>query len=144
MAVFTAAAAIGGALLGGALGLGGAAMAATVLGGAFIGSQIDAGQAAAKSQKAQLAQQEQAMAQQQQQQQQAMEMQRQAQAQQQENVLRAERSQQMAYNSVNRNSPSTAAAVASGGGGPSATMLTGPTGVDQDDLKLGRRTLLGR
>ena len=36
-----------------------------------------------------------------------------------------------------------AAAQETGAGGPSATMLTGPTGVDPAQLMLGRNTLLG-
>lgn len=36
-----------------------------------------------------------------------------------------------------------AAAQESGAGGPSATMLTGPAGVDPSQLMLGRNTLLG-
>jgi uncharacterized membrane protein YccC len=36
-----------------------------------------------------------------------------------------------------------AAAQESGAGGPSATMLTGPAGIDPSQLMLGRNTLLG-
>lgn len=58
----------------------------------------------------------------------------------------AERSQQ-AINAANRKSPDMSsimgAAASQASGGPSGTMLTGPGGVNPQDLALGRNTLLG-
>jgi type II secretory pathway pseudopilin PulG len=58
----------------------------------------------------------------------------------------AEKSQE-AINAANRKSPDVSgilgAAAKSAAGGPSGTMLTGPTGVNPNDLTLGKNTLLG-
>lgn len=52
-----------------------------------------------------------------------------------------------AMRAANRRAPDVAgimqAAQESGGGGPAGTMLTGPMGVNPQDLQLGRSSLLG-
>jgi len=54
---------------------------------------------------------------------------------------------EMAINQANREQPNVAgimeSASASAAGGPSGTMLTGPTGVNPNALSLGKSTLLG-
>ena len=54
---------------------------------------------------------------------------------------------EMAINQANRQTPNVAgimqSASAASQGGPSGTMLTGPTGVDPNALALGKSTLLG-
>jgi hypothetical protein len=54
---------------------------------------------------------------------------------------------EMAINQANRQTPNVAgimeSASASAAGGPSGTMLTGPTGVNPNALSLGKSTLLG-
>jgi transcription initiation factor TFIID subunit TAF12 len=110
-----------------------ATVGATVVGGAAAaagaGYSIAAGQDAKKQQARALQQQEQAQAQQL----------AQAQA--------AQRRSEMAMNAANRKQPDVAGimerAGQQAGGGPSATMLTGPGGVDPTQLSLGRSTLLG-
>ena len=77
----------------------------------------------------------------------AMQQQEQAQAQQLAQAQRQQRQSEMAMNAANRKSPDVAGimerAGQQAGGGPSATMLTGPGGVDPSQLSLGRSTLLG-
>lgn len=52
---------------------------------------------------------------------------------------------EMAINQANRQTPNVAGIMqsASAAGGPSGTMLTGPTGVNPNALTLGKSTLLG-
>ncbi len=54
---------------------------------------------------------------------------------------------QQAQNAANQKSPDVAGIMEAAGkaaqGGPSGTMLTGPSGVNQADLTLGKNTLLG-
>lgn len=77
----------------------------------------------------------------------AMSQQRQAQA---EAKTVAEKQQQTAEQNVNRANAKQpdagailSAATQAAKGGPAGTMLTGPTGVNQADLSLGKSTLLG-
>lgn len=55
--------------------------------------------------------------------------------------------EQMAYNAANKKSADISAisdkSKLAGKGGPAGTMLTGPMGVDPDELNLGKNTLLG-
>ena len=55
--------------------------------------------------------------------------------------------EQMAYNAANKKSADISAisdkSKLSAKGGPAGTMLTGPMGVDPDELNLGKNTLLG-
>lgn len=57
------------------------------------------------------------------------------------------RQSEMAYSAANRKTPDVGAIMSSAEqaakGGPSGTMLTGPGGVDPNELKLGKNTLLG-
>ena len=134
MAIFSA---IGAAILGSAAAAAApgvaAAVGATVVGGAAAaagaGYSIAAGQEGKKQQQKALEQQERAQAQQL----------AQAQAQQ--------RRSEMAMNAANRRTPDIGGIMERAGqqaaGGPSATMLTGPGGVDPTQLSLGRSTLLG-
>jgi uncharacterized protein HemX len=80
-------------------------------------------------------------------QQEALGQQRQAQA---EAKGAAEKQQQVAEQNVNRanaKQPDAGAILSAAGqaakGGPAGTMLTGPMGVNQADLNLGKSTLLG-
>ena len=77
----------------------------------------------------------------------AMQQQEQAQAQQLAQAQRQQRQSEMAMNAANRKSPDVSGIMERAGrqasGGPSATMLTGPGGVDPSQLSLGRSTLLG-
>lgn len=80
-------------------------------------------------------------------QQEALQQQRTAQA---EAKTAAEKQQQTAEQNVNRaasKQPDAGAILSAAGqaakGGPAGTMLTGPTGVNQADLNLGKSTLLG-
>lgn len=52
---------------------------------------------------------------------------------------------QQAYNKANQKAPNVASIMdaAAAGGGGSGTMLTSPTGIDPNELKLGKSTLLG-
>ncbi len=85
------------------------------------------------------------MAQQAEYQRQALEQQKAAEAARQAEILRAEKAQEMANNMANQKRVGYSQAVESApSGGIQSTMLTGPTGVDDEDLRLGRRTLLGR
>lgn len=63
------------------------------------------------------------------------------------NQAKSELAADQAMNRANPKKPNTNAALAqieqSAKGGPSGTMLTGPTGVDTAQLSLGRSTLLG-
>ena len=77
----------------------------------------------------------------------AMRNQEKAQAQQLAQAQRQQRQSEMAMNAANRRQPDVSGimerAGRQAGGGPSATMLTGPGGVDPSQLSLGRSTLLG-
>ena len=77
----------------------------------------------------------------------ALESQERAQAQQLAQTQAQQRRSEMAMNAANRKQPDVAGimerAGQQAGGGPSATMLTGPGGVDPTQLSLGRSTLLG-
>ena len=131
MAVFSGLAALGTAL--GASAATAAATGAAVVGAAAAaagaGYSIVAGEQGKKQQQKALEQQERAQAQQL----------AQAQAQQ--------RRSEMAMNAANRRTPDVGGIMERAGqqaaGGPSATMLTGPGGVDPTQLSLGRSTLLG-
>ena len=134
MAVFSA---IGAAILGSAAAAAApgvaAAVGATVVGAgaaaAGAGYSIAAGADASKQQKK------------------AMEQQERAQQQQLAAAQRQQRQSEMAINAANRRQPDVGGimerAGQQAGGGPSATMLTGPGGVDPTQLSLGRSTLLG-
>lgn len=58
-----------------------------------------------------------------------------------------QRRSQQAMSAANRAEPNVAgimgAAESGGAGGPASTMLTGPMGVNPQDLQLGRSSLLG-
>lgn len=62
-------------------------------------------------------------------------------------ALKQEQAADQANNRANQKSPDTtaimSAAQQAGKAGASGTMLTGPTGVDQSQLSLGKSTLLG-
>jgi len=77
----------------------------------------------------------------------AMEQQERAQAQQLAQAQAQQRRSEMAMNAANRRTPDVGGIMERAGqqaaGGPSATMLTGPGGVDPTQLSLGRSTLLG-
>ena len=77
----------------------------------------------------------------------AMESQERAQAQQLAQTQAQQRRSEMAMNAANRRTPDVGGIMERAGqqaaGGPSATMLTGPGGVDPTQLSLGRSTLLG-
>jgi hypothetical protein len=64
-----------------------------------------------------------------------------------QNQAKSELAADQAMNRANPKKPNTNAALdqiaQSAKGGPSGTMLTGPTGVDPTSLNLGRSTLLG-
>lgn len=80
------------------------------------------------------------------QQEQALQMQAQAQREAKANAEQQTRMADEAMNRANRKSPNMAAInqmAAGGGGGLSATMLTGPQGVAGNQLQLGKTTLLG-
>lgn len=79
------------------------------------------------------------------QQEQALEMQRQAQAQAMADAKKQAQMADEATNKANRKTPNMPSIVsmAGGGGNTSATMLTGPQGVGQNQLQLGKTTLLG-
>ena len=134
MAVFTA---LGTALLG-ASAAGAAAGTATTVGiaaasaaaaAAGTGYSIYAGQRANDAQK------------------QAMGEQRQAQQQAATQAASQQRRSAQAMAASNRRQPDMGAIMAGAaegaGGGPTSTMLTGPSGVSPQDLALGRSTLLG-
>lgn len=81
------------------------------------------------------------------QQEEALRQQQQAQTEAKAQATSQERRSQQAYNAANRKSPDVGSIMAgaeqaakSGGAG---TMLTGPTGVDPNQLALGKNTLLG-
>jgi uncharacterized protein HemX len=134
MAVFTA---LGTALLG-ASAAGAAAGTATTIGiaaasaaaaAAGTGYSIYAGQRASDAQK------------------QAIGEQRRAQTQAAAQAASQQRRSAQAMAAANRRQPDMGAIMAGAaegaGGGPTSTMLTGPSGVSQQDLSLGRQTLLG-
>lgn len=131
MAVFSGLAALGTAL--GASAATAAATGAAVVGAAAAaagaGYSIAAGEDAKKQQKK------------------AMESQERAQAQQLAQAQAQQRRSEMAMNAANRRTPDVGGIMERAGqqaaGGPSATMLTGPGGVDPTQLSLGRSTLLG-
>lgn len=64
-----------------------------------------------------------------------------------ESALKQEQQADQAMNKANQKKPDTASALSSaqqsGKAGASGTMLTGPTGVDPNQLSLGKSTLLG-
>ena len=80
-------------------------------------------------------------------QQRALGEQRQAQQAQAAQARSQQRRSQQAMAAANRAEPNVAqimgAAAAEAAGGPSSTMLTGPMGVNPQDLQLGRSSLLG-
>lgn len=80
-------------------------------------------------------------------QEQAMAEQKVAQEQQATAARSAQRRSEMAQAAANRRQPNIEAIVRGAeqgaAGGPASTMLTGPTGVNPQDLALGRSTLLG-
>ncbi len=131
MAAFTALAALGAALgasastaLATGVAVAGAAAAA-----AGTGYSIYAGERADKAQK------------------QALGEQRQAQQQAAAQAASQQRRSAQAMAAANRRQPDMgsimAGAAEGAGGGPTSTMLTGPTGVNPQDLALGRSSLLG-
>lgn len=81
------------------------------------------------------------------QQQQALRQQEAAQTQQLTQAKEAAATSQQNINKANQRRPDTQAvmadATAAGAGGASGTMLTGPQGIDPQQLALGRNTLLG-
>lgn len=80
-------------------------------------------------------------------QEQAMQEQRRAQAEAAKQAQLQSEQSQAAMRAANRRAPDVAgimqAAQEAGGGGPATTMLTGPMGVNPQDLQLGRSSLLG-
>ncbi len=117
------------ATAGTALAIGAGTAAAIGIGAGAMKNQYDQGKAAQKSA------------------QQGLQMQQQAQA---ESVKQAEAQaeiSQQAVNRANRATPDTAAIMSEAGqaakSGGSGTMLTGPMGVDPNQLALGKNTLLG-
>jgi hypothetical protein len=74
-------------------------------------------------------------------------MQKQAQAEASAAAEKQAKASEQAMNAANRKSPDVSSIVAAAEttqqGGVGSTMLTGPTGVDPNDLKLGKSTLLG-
>lgn len=121
------AAVIGGAAYG--LGATAVTAAAIGIGGGMLVNQAQQGQAAQKAQ------------------QQGLEMQRQAQAQATQAAQAQAKAADQAMNRANRKSPNMStiggAGGVSGGNAPSGTMLTGPQGVDTQQMTLGKSTLLG-
>jgi Flp pilus assembly protein TadB len=77
----------------------------------------------------------------------ALSQQREAQTQAKAQAESQQKRSEMAQNAANRKQPDVAGIMQSAGqgasGGPSGTMLTGPTGVDPNALSLGKNTLLG-
>jgi hypothetical protein len=75
----------------------------------------------------------------------AMQQQEQAQARQTAIARREQRSSEMRMREANRQQPdiSSIMTAAQEAGGPSGTMLTGPQGINPQDLNLGRSSLLG-
>jgi len=117
------------ATAGTALAIGAGTAAAIGIGAGAMKNQYDQGKAAQKAA------------------QQGLQMQQQAQA---EGVKQAEAQaavSQQAVNRANRATPDTAAIMSEAGqaakGGGAGTMLTGPMGVDPNQLSLGKNTLLG-
>lgn len=80
-------------------------------------------------------------------QQQALQQQRTAQDEAKAQAQAQAKAAEQTMNAANRKAPDVsgimAAAESLQQGGPGSTMLTGPTGVDPNDLKLGKSTLLG-
>ncbi len=132
MAIVTALTALGtalGATAGSALAVGTLAAGAIGASAAGTGYSIYAGERANKAQK------------------QALGEQRQAQAQAAAQASSQQRRSAQAMAAANRRQPDMsqimAGAAQGAGGGPSGTMLTGPSGVSPQDLSLGRQNLLG-
>jgi hypothetical protein len=77
----------------------------------------------------------------------AMKKQQQAQTEQAAQARSQQRQSEMAMAAANRRQPNIAGimegAAEGGAGGPASTMLTGPMGVNPQDLQLGRSSLLG-
>lgn len=77
----------------------------------------------------------------------AQRQQEQAMQQQQQQAQEAQKQSEVAMNKANQKAPDMAGIQAreamAGAAGGGSTMLTGPTGVDSDDLTLGKKTLLG-
>ena len=77
----------------------------------------------------------------------ALDQQRQAQSQAKEAATKQEQISEQTVNQANAKSPDASAILSAASqaskGGPAGTMLTGPTGVNQADLSLGKSTLLG-
>ena len=78
---------------------------------------------------------------------QALNQQKQAQAEAKQTAQQQQKRSEMAQNAANRKQPDVAGIMQAAGqgsqGGPTGTMLTGPTGVDPNALSLGKNTLLG-
>lgn len=132
MAIISALTALGtalGASAGSALAVGSLAAGAIGATAAGTGYSIYAGERANKAQK------------------EAMAEQRQAQTQAAAQAASQQRRSAQAMAAANRRQPDMGAIMAGAaegaGGGPTSTMLTGPSGVSQQDLSLGRQTLLG-
>lgn len=132
MAAISALTALGtalGASAGSALAVGAVAAGSIAAGAAGTGYSIYAGERANKAQK------------------QALSEQRQAQQQAAAQAASQQRRSAQAMAAANRRQPDMGAIMAGAaegaGGGPTSTMLTGPSGVSQQDLALGRSTLLG-
>jgi len=106
-----------------------AAVAAATAAAAGTGYAVYAGERASDAQK------------------QAMNEQRQAQQQAATQAASQQRRSAQAMAAANRRQPDMlgimAGAAEGAGGGPTSTMLTGPSGVSSQDLALGRQTLLG-
>ncbi len=132
MAIISALTALGtalGATAGSALAVGAVAAGSIAATAAGTGYSIYAGERANKAQK------------------QALGEQRQAQQQAAAQAASQQRRSAQAMAAANRRQPDMGAIMAGAaegaGGGPTSTMLTGPSGVSQQDLALGRQTLLG-
>ena len=132
MGVITALTALGtalGASAGSALAVGAVAAGSIAATAAGTGYSIYAGERANKAQK------------------QALGEQRQAQQQAAAQAASQQRRSAQAMAAANRRQPDMGAIMAGAaegaGGGPTGTMLTGPSGVSPQDLALGRSTLLG-
>jgi len=118
-----------GASAGSALAVGAVAAGSPAASAAGTGYSIYAGERANKAQK------------------QALNEQRQAQQQAAAQAASQQRRSAQAMAAANRRQPDMlgimAGAAEGAGGGPTSTMLTGPSGVSSQDLALGRQTLLG-
>jgi hypothetical protein len=104
------------------------AAAALALGAAGLGYSISAGESAKKEQRK------------------ALEQQTRSQQQQAARAAMQQRRSEMAMAGAQRKQPNVAGIMAGAeeaAGGPTSTMLTGPMGINPQDLNLGRSTLLG-